>query len=127
MLASLFARRIGALVVALGLLLSGAAPALSAPASSDNTMPGMTMNMPGMVMDNSGMGAGKATPDRRSPCKDCDNGCAIGASCAGNIALMLDLVPVPFPSYRNVGLIGPDAAPDGIASPPALPPPILAA
>lgn len=127
MLASLFARRVGALVVALGILLSGAAPAVSAPADSNKPMPGMTMNMPGMMMDNSAMDAGKATPEKHLPCKDCDNGCVVGTSCAGNIALVLDLMPVPVSSHRNAGLIGPDTAPDGIASPPALPPPILAA
>ena len=41
--------------------------------------------------------------------------------------LVLDLVPVPSLYQNSDSLIAADVNPDGIASPPALPPPILRA
>ena len=123
MIARFFGRQVAALVVALGVFLSGAAPAWAA--SGDNSMPGMSMMMPGMAMDSSCMEMGKATPDKQTPSKGSD--CAVCISCATSIALMLDLVPVPS-LYRNSdSLIGANVNLDGIASPPALPPPIFRA
>lgn len=127
MVARLLGRRFAALVVALGVFLSGAAPALAVPVSSGSSMPGMAMMMPDMAMDKSCMDAGKSMPGKQAPCKSTDNSCAVCTSCAVNIALVLDLVPVPALYQHNASLIGPDAIFDGIASPPALPPPIFRA
>jgi len=113
-------RQIAALIVALGVLVSGAAPALASPAEKSNS----ATSMPGMAMDNSGMEEGRKAPKQQAPC---DNSCAIGGSCAMNIALALDLAPVSIPTHRSAGLLGPDTKPDGITFPPALPPPILLA
>lgn len=125
MIACFFGRQVAALLVALGIFLSGAAPAWAMPSAGDNSMPGMTMTMPNMGMDNSCMEMGKATPGKHTPSKGSD--CAMCISCATSIALVLDLVPVPG-LYRNSdSLIGADVNLDGIASPPALPPPIVRA
>lgn len=115
------------MIVALGVFLSGAAPAWARPASGGNPTPGMTMMMPGMMMDSSCMESGKAMPGKQAPCKGSDSSCAVCTSCAVNVALVLDLVPVTAFYQHNSGLIGADINPDGIASPPALPPPILSA
>ena len=120
-------RQVAALIVALGVFLSGAAPAWAMPASSGNSTPGITMMMPGMMMDSSCMESGKAMPGKQAPCKRSDNSCAVCTSCAVNVALVLDLVPVTALYQHSSGLIGADINPDGIASPPALPPPILRA
>lgn len=122
-----FGRQIAALVVALGVFLSGAAPALAAPTSGDSSVPGMTMMMPGMAMDKSCMESGKTMPGKGTPCKGSDSSCAVCTSCAVNVALVLNLVPVPVFHQHNAGLIGANVNLDGIASPPALPPPILRA
>ena len=119
-------RQVAALIVALGVFLSGSAPAWANPASSGNSVPAMTMTMmPGMTMDSSCMESGKAMPGKQAPCKGSDSSCAVCTSCAVNVALVLDLVPVTALYQHNSGLIGADVNPDGIVSPPALPPPIL--
>ena len=124
MIARVLGRQAAAVIVALGVFFSGAAPASSVAAGSNSNMPGMTMKMPGMAMDNSCMESGRGMPGKQAPCKDCDNSCAVCTSCAVNVALLLDLLPVPVPSHRGAGLTGPDTNHDGIVAPPALPPPI---
>jgi hypothetical protein len=71
------------------------------------------------------MDSGKAMPGKQAPCKSSGGSCAVCTSCAINIALLLDLVPMPALHHRNVGLIGADTDRGGLTSPPALPPPIL--
>ena len=117
-----FGRQIAALVVALGVFLSGAAPVGAMPVSG-SIMPSMTMTMPGM--DKSCMEMGKATPGKQTPSKGSER--AVCVSCATTIALALDLVPVPSLNRNSDRLIGANVNLDGIASPPALPPPIFRA
>jgi hypothetical protein len=123
MIARFFGRQVASLAVALGVFLGGIAPTLAMP--SGGSMPGMAMMMPNMAMDNSCMEMGKAAPNKQTPSKSSD--CAVCISCATNIALVLDLVPVPSLYKNSDRLIGPDVNPDGIASLPALPPPIFRA
>ena len=127
MVVRVFGRQAAALIVALGVFLSGAASALASPSTSGNSMPIMSMMMPGMAMDKSCTESGKATPGKGMPCKSSDTSCAVCTSCAVNITLVLDLVPVPASHRHDAVLIGADVNPDGIGSPPALPPPILRA
>jgi len=128
MLRIMFARFLGrqaaALIVALGVFLSGAAPAWAAPMSGEHSMPGMTMMMPGMAMDSTCMG-GKDAPAKQAPCKSTDSSCAVCVACAVNVGLTAEISPVQFLYARNSGVFAPDVNPDGIASLPALPPPIL--
>ena len=127
MFSGFLGRQVAALVVALGVFLSGMAPTWAMPTNGGNSTPGMTMMMPGMMMDSSCMESGKAMPGKQAPCKGGDSSCAVCTSCAVNVALVLDLVPVPALYQRNAGLVGANVNPDGITSPPALPPPILRA
>lgn len=120
-----FGRRVAALIVALGVILSGTAPAWAMPAAGNGSK--MAVTMPGMAMDTSCMEMGKAAPGKQVPTKSSDASCGACISCAPNIALVLDLVPLPILHQYGDSLIGADANPDGIASPPALPPPILRA
>ena len=121
-------RQVAALIVALGVFLSGTAPTWAMPASGGKSMPGVTTTMtPGMAMDNSCMESGKTMPGKPAPCKSSDSSCAVCTSCAVNVGLVLDLVPMTALYQHNSGLIGADVNPDGIVSPPALPPPILRA
>jgi hypothetical protein len=114
------ARQLAAVIVALGVFLSGAAPCWAASMAGDTgSMPGMSGAMIGMD-DNCMQMAGKAG----QPAKHTDTSCAICTACAVNIVLTLDLVPVPVVYFRASGLSRTDARPDGIATPPALPPPI---
>lgn len=125
MFARIFGRQVAALIVALGVILGAVGPAWAMPSSDANSAPGMSMMMPGMAMDSSCMEMGKAAPGKQAPVKGSD--CAVCTSCATNITLVLDLVPVPS-LYRNSdSLIGANVNLDSIASPPALPPPIFRA
>src|ERR1051325_9873137 len=107
------ARQLAAVIVALGVFLSGAAPSWAATTAHDaKSMPGMS-TMAGMD-DNCMQMAGKAT--KQAPCKDTDTSCAACTGCAVNIALALDLVSAPIVYFRASGLSGADASPDGIAT-----------
>lgn len=117
------ARQVATLVIALGVFFSGVAPAMAMPAASDTAMSGMA----GMAMDQSCMDMGKAAPGKQAPSKNNDGTCGVCIFCAPNIALVLDLVPLPSLYQYRDNLIGANQNPDGITSPPALPPPILRA
>ena len=122
----LLVRQLIALSVILGIALGGVAPSWAATMKSDTKSMGeMSMTVAGMAMDNSCMDMGMTLPGKQMPSKNSD--CAACTSCAPNIALVLDLVPVPSLYLRGGRQIGADLNPDGIASPPALPPPILRA
>jgi len=127
MFARFLGRQVAALVVALGVFLSGAAPAWAVPTSGGgNSMSGMTMMMPGMTMDNACVKMmGKNTPAKQNPCRGSDSSCAVCASCAINVGLVPDLSPASILYHRSSGVFARAVNPDGIASPPALPPPIL--
>ena len=118
---------IASLVVALGMFLSGAAPAWATPASSNGGMPSMGMMASDASSDGSCMESGGAMKDKQIPRKNSDKSCAICTACVVNFAFVLDVVPEPIFHDHDNGLIGTDVNPDGIASPPALPPPILRA
>ena len=136
-------RRIAALVVALGVFLSGTAPVLAMPARIDMTpATGMSMAMDmamqsgcaDMAMaptsapsDGAMMNISKSVPDKPMPCKNSDGSCALCAGCAVSIGLLPEIAPANLLSYRQASLIAGDVNPDGHASPPALPPPILRA
>ncbi|HVZ28404.1 MAG TPA: hypothetical protein VG798_07080 [Rhizomicrobium sp.] len=117
-------RRVAALVVALGVFLSGVAPALAMPAAGDmGSVPGMAMqsDCAGMAM------ADKGDPVKQVPCKGNDGSCAVCAGCAVNIGLVPEIAPAALLYHRDSGLFAGNVNPDGIASPPALPPPIFRA
>jgi hypothetical protein len=122
------ARQIAALVVALGVFLSGAAPAWAdATMSGKGSMSsGMAMMMPGMDMQNSCM-PDKDSSSKQAPCKGSDSSCAVCAGCAVNVGLTPNFLPVALLYHRDAGLFVADAKPDGLTTPPALPPPILRA
>ena len=124
-----FARQVAALIVALGVFLSGSAAAWAMPATTNSdAMPGMSMAMPGMAMQNACMAAvDKASPSKQAPCKTGDSSCATCTACATNVALAQPLVSVAL-TYRHVERVfASDVNPDGVARLPALPPPILRA
>ena len=115
-------RRVAALIVALGVFLSGAAPALAMPVMGDmGSMPGMSMMMSDMAMPD------KGAPAKQAPCKSNDGSCAVCAGCAVNIGLAPEIVPAVLLYHRDSGVFAGNVNPDGFTSPPALPPPILRA
>ncbi|HWC62500.1 MAG TPA: hypothetical protein VG501_02680 [Rhizomicrobium sp.] len=121
-------RRVAALVVALGVFLSGAAPALAMPAM--DSMPGTSMMMSDMAMQDGCAGmamADKGAPAKQAPCKSNDGSCAVCAGCAVNIGLAPEIVPASLLYRRDSGVFAGNVNPDGFGSPPALPPPILRA
>lgn len=119
-------RQVAALIVVLGVMLSGSAPAWAV--TGMDTMPGMSMAMPGMVMQNACMAApDKGSPAKQAPCKNSDSSCATCTACAINVGLPQSLASVAL-LYRHVkNVFASDVNPDGIALLPALPPPILRA
>ena len=126
----LVTRQIAAMIVALGVFLSGAAPAWAdATMSGKGSMSsGMSMMMPGMDMSTNCMGSqDKGSPSKQAPCKSTDNSCTACAGCAVNVGLTPSFSPVALLYYRSAGLFVADAKPDGLTTPPALPPPILRA
>ena len=116
-------RQLTAVIVMLGIALSGVAPSWGA-MKSDATL-ARSMTMAGMDMDKHCMEMGMDMSGKQMPSKNSD--CTTCTACAPNIALLLDLVPVPSLYLQDGRQIGADLNPDGIASPPALPPPILQA
>jgi hypothetical protein len=126
-----FGRRVAALIVALGVFLSGAAPALAVPVMGDmGSMPGMSIMMPDMAMQSGCAGMvmpDKGAPSKQAPCKSNGGSCAVCAGCAVNIGLAPEIVPASLLYHRDSGVFAGNVNPDGVASPPALPPPILRA
>lgn len=124
----LITRQIAALVIALGVFLSGAAPAWAgATTSSSGSMSsGMEMMMPGMDMQNNCM-ADKGLAGKQAPCKSTDNSCTVCAGCAVNVGLTPNFSPAASLYHRSTGLFAANAKPDGLTTAPALPPPILRA
>lgn len=124
MTARFLGRRILALIVALGMSFSTVAPALAVPAGDNNVMAGMTMpGMDGGCME----AAQKSMPAKQLPGKSNRGSCSLCISCAVNIDLGSALIAAPFLWHRGDRLTGTDARPDGVAIPPALPPPIHSA
>ena len=120
-------QRIAACLVALGLLFSGAVPGWARPmAGNRNAAANMAVTMPSMAMDDCMAMMGKDSSPKKMPSKSGDLSCTICAFCAVNVGLT-SLIPAPFSRQRDAGLIVSDVNPDGIAVPPALPPPILRA
>ena len=126
----LVTRQIAAMILALGIFLSGAAPVWAdATMSSKGSMSsGMSMMMPGMDMSTNCMdGQDKSSPSKQAPCKNTDSSCAVCAGCAVNVGLTPSFSPETLVYHRSAGLFVADAKPDGLTTPPALPPPILRA
>lgn len=71
--------------------------------------------------------AANAKPAKQVPGKGDQGSCAFCIACAVSLGLSTDLMATPIFWRRNAGLIAADVSPDGIAIPPALPPPILRA
>ncbi len=119
------------MVVALGVFLSGAAPALAMPVVGDmGATPGMSMMMSDMAMQDGCAAMAvpeKGTPAKQAPCKSNDGSCVVCAGCAVNIGLVPEVAPAALLYQRDSGVFAGNVNPDGIASPPALPPPILRA
>jgi hypothetical protein len=130
MVGRLFIRQFAALVVALGVFLSGAAPAWAgAIASGDGAISsGVAMMMPGMDMQGNCMSSmDKSSPAKQAPCKNTDNSCSACAGCAVNIGLAPQFSAASLFYQRDTGLFTAAARPDGLAIAPDLPPPILRA
>lgn len=121
-------RRIAALVVALGIFLSGSAPAWADVAMSGkgSMSSGMAMMMPGMDMQNSCM-PHEDSSGKQAPCKSTDNSCSACAGCAVNVGLAPQFSAASLFYHRDAGLFPAAAKPDGVPTAPALPPPILRA
>ena len=94
-------------------------------AGNRNAAANRAVTMPSMAMDDCMAMMGKDSPAKEMPCKSSDLSCTICTFCVVNVGLASDLSPAPFVYNRNSGLIGIDMNAEGIASPPALPPPIL--
>ena len=124
-------RQIGAMILALGVILSGIVPAgamPSMPPHDDAATPGMSAMMPGMTM------AGDCTtmttrslPSKGAPCKSPDNnGCAaVCSACALPAVLLNEAMPISLLLGRNRGTFAYDVNRKDISTPPALPPPIF--
>lgn len=127
MFVRLFTRQIATLVLALGVFLSAAAPSWAAPSmAGDDSMPaGMSMMMPGMAMQNCcNPTAERSTPSKNTPCKNTNGGCALCTACALPIVLLQEssLAELLYRSSETVFMHNVNR--NGIATPPALPPPI---
>jgi len=122
----LITRQIAALVIALGVFLSGAVPAwASATMSNDGSMTSrMETMMPGMDMQNNSIGD-KGSAGKQVPCKGMDNSCAVCSGCAVNVGLAPQFSLAALFFHRTIGLIVAEAKPDGLTTAPDLPPPIL--
>lgn len=120
MFGKVFARRIVAFVLALGVFLGGVAPSWAAPA-----MPG-TASMPGMTMQSDCMAMmDKQAPSKGTPCKSPDMNCGVCTSCALPVTLIQDSSPIQLLNRGERAAFTHDVNRSGIANPPALPPPIL--
>jgi hypothetical protein len=118
MLHRLFTRHIIAVVVAIGVILSGTAPGWAA----KNSMPAGMSAMPGMAMQNDCMDAVKHDGSSKDmPGKTTDNACGMCATCGVPIseALLSERL-----SRRGETVFTHDVSRSGIATLPALPPPI---
>jgi hypothetical protein len=121
---SVLGRQIATFVIALGLLLNAMTPACAMPTKPTHADPVITAAMPGMAMDQDCMDMGKSMPEKQRPGKPHDNSRALCTSCIVMVGLVPDVIATPSPAQHGFGVSGTDANPDGIASPPALPPPI---
>lgn len=121
----LVTRQIAALIVALGVFLSGAAPAWArAVIPRDGSMSsGLAMMMPGMDMQKSCV-SDKETSGKQAPCKGSDNSCAVCVGCAVNAGLTPNFLPATLLDHSDAGAFAADAKLDGLTTAPALPPPI---
>lgn len=126
----LFARRIVMMVVALGIVLSGADPSLAmiGVVGKDLMPAGMSIMMPGMAMqcDCSGMAYDRGS-NTGSPCKTKDAGCALCTTCALPVGLRQDSSLFQLFARGSEIVFTQDVNRCGIAVRPALPPPILCA
>jgi hypothetical protein len=127
MFVRLFTRQIATLVLALGVFLGAAGPSWAIPSmAGDDSMPAdMSMMMPGMAMQNCCKPtAERGTPSKNAPCKNTDGSCALCTACALPIALLQEssLAELLYRSGETV--LTHNVNRNGIATPPALPPPI---
>jgi hypothetical protein len=121
MLHRLFTRHIIAVIVAVGVVLSGTAPGWAAMPANGSMSDGMSM-MPGMATQNDCMGAAEhSRTGKNLPCKNADNNCGMCVTCGIPIsgALLSERL-----SRRSEAVFTQDVNRNGIATLPALPPPI---
>jgi hypothetical protein len=123
MFARFFGSQIAAFVLALGIVLSGVGPTCATPPADHDSMPGMNMVMADMPMP-SDAAMDKSSPDKQIPCKGSDNSCAVCIACAVNVGAPQRFLPVLF-YHGEVRALSREASRNGIATPPAHPPPIL--
>ena len=115
-----FGRRIIALIVALGVCLSGTLPVLAAP---DAAVPfPCSMMMPGMPMPAASMTAQKHAPVRNLPCNNTGCGCCLAGTCAMPAGLMPAASVSTLCQFGEISFL--DESLDGISRRPSLPPPI---
>ena len=121
-----FTRRSLTIVLALGVLLSGAAPSwalslLPAPADLSTVVSGMAMQGDCMAMMH------KSVPKKNAPCQNPDSGCLICTSCAVPMVLADEPSQLLVPRRGEKVVFVYDVSRGGINILPALPPPILSA
>jgi hypothetical protein len=127
MFVRLLTRQIATLVLALGVFLGAAAPSWAVPSMpGDDAMPsGMSMMMPGMAMQNCcNPTAERGAPNKNAPCKNIDGGCALCTACGLPIALLSEASLAELLYRSGETVFTHNVNRNGIATPPALPPPI---
>jgi len=116
-----FLRQFVSLVIALGVILAGAAPVWAAMPANSAMSPGMSMTMPGMP-DSDCMGmVDSGAANKNLPVKSSNNACGMCATCA---VLTLDVPLAELLVRGHEVVFAHDADRNGIAVLPALPPPI---
>jgi hypothetical protein len=116
-----FGRRIIALIVALGVCLSGALPSLAAPHAADSVP--CSMMMPDMPMPANSTVAQKHTPMKSMPCDGTRCGCCLAGTCAMPAGLMPTASVSALYQFGEISFL--EESLDGISHRPGLPPPIL--
>jgi hypothetical protein len=113
------ARILARLVIALGIILSGAiVPSTIALGQRADSLIATSMSiMPGMDM-----GSGKHAPDKEAPCSGMDCGCCIGGACAAAFTCHVELVVLRGLASAKTAYNG--AVLSGISFPPDIRPPI---
>ncbi len=130
MFARLFARRIVAFVLALGVFLGGAAPSWAVPTVQGNgAMPSdMAMTMPGMQMQSDCLtNMNKGAPSKGNPCKNMNGSCVACAACALPVVLIQESAIFQLLSRSERAVFTHVVNRNGIDILPALPPPIAIA
>ena len=127
MVVSFLGRQIATFIVALGMLLNVTMPVCAMRTMPAYTDPAMVMAMSDLAMSQDCMDMGKSMPDKQKKGKAHEHSGTVCTSCVVMVGLAPDVIATPYPAQHRFGIAGAGANPDGIASPPALPPPIFRA